>query len=635
MKRLFLGIFSVFCVIILVIGAINNYQINQITKYQYNLQQVDLITQDLLDHTEEVNYYILHPEMWDKIADGEAGYHAKSGEFWQNHFRRSRFILGTSTVEEVRNNPAFGVEFTLTYRHTEQIEKNILAQLAQIGFKESGAIGQMRTIAHAVEAETPSIRNKILSIRRHEKDFFMRHDQQYAVKLNTEINAWKQMSDFPKSMYAYQRHFGILRSAVEKVFIADGMNSYERWSEETALQLTNLRSLRKGLLAHNLAKSGEILEFNFGMNILILILGVGLSILFSARLSKSVVSLQKTMESYISSNYETTLVSPRSIPKNEFGKLILHFVQLTHKINQDVKLLEGRVARRTLSLQEKNEELETQHQEILRSMRYAKDLQRSLMAHPKELKYLFNTYELFYQSKELVGGDFYWSRQVLEDNRDLRYFAIADCTGHGVPGALLGVMGMQALDEILGLRTYEPGEILNSLRWYISQRLNRNNNRRYDGMDIALICIDHQNNKLQFAGAHQSAWILRDQEIHELKGQRMPVGWSESHHENFATQEWDLAPGDRILLFSDGICDQFGGGHDKKWGKKMLREILQNYQHLPATEQFEHIIQQFNAWKGEGEQTDDCTLVLLEPGTMTPLPLAKKRSTQQQLSVME
>jgi sigma-B regulation protein RsbU (phosphoserine phosphatase) len=635
MKRLFLGIFSVFCVIILVIGAVNNYQINQITKYQYNLQQVDELTQDLMSHTEEVNYWILHPEIWDKLSDQEAAYQSRSEAFWQNHYRRSLFILGTHTVKEVLNNPEFDVEFTLTYRHTEQIESNILTQLAQIGFKESGAIGRMRTIAHAVEAETPAIRNKILSIRRHEKDFFMRHDEQYADKLNAEIDSWKKTDEFPKSMFDYQKHFGILHAAVDKVFISYGHSSYERWSTETALQLANLRSLRKGLLSHNLSKSREIQEFNSLMNILILILGVGLSVLFSARLSKSVVSLQKTMESYISSNYETVLTPSRFIPKNEFGKLILHFVQLTRKINQDVKLLEARVERRTLSLQEKNEELEMQHQEILRSMRYAKDLQRSLMAHPKELKYLFNTYELFYQSKELVGGDFYWSRQVLEDGRDLRYFALADCTGHGVPGALLGVMGMQALDEILGLRTYEPNEILNSLRWYISQRLNRNNNRRHDGMDIALICIDQQQRKLQFAGAHQSAWILRNNAVHELKGQRMPVGWSESHNANFITQEWELEPGDRILLFSDGICDQFGGDEDKKWGKKNLRELLQANQHVSAPEQFELIIKQFNAWKGDGQQTDDCTLVLLEPGMAKGEPWIRTRTGTQELAVVE
>lgn len=613
MKRLFLGIFSVFCLIILLIGTFNNLQIDKITQYQFHLQQVDELTQELLTHSEKIESRVANPESWDQLAANPSKSIQLSATFWDFYFRNSLEVLSNEIVQKASGKQHADILLTKDYGKIERLESSMITGLTISGFKEKGAIGNMRQIVHQLENENPGFKQRILSIRRHEKDFIMRQDLEYAQKLNAEIDTWKQSKDYPASMNLYQDNFNQLTKAISTVFIQrDGL--YNSWKTKTRQQLADLRSLRKTLLIQNLDQTRQISEFNSAMHLLVFILGIVLSVIFTMRLSKSVVSLQKAMENYIGNDYENKEISGLHVPRNEFGKLIQHFIQLSHKINQDVKLLENRVERRTISLQSKNEELENKHQEILRSMRYAKDLQQSLMSDPTELKYLFHTYELFFQSKDLVGGDFYWSRHFTKHEKDLRFFALADCTGHGVPGALLSVMGMQALDEIIEAGILKPDEVLNALRSNVAHRLNRNNNRRHDGMDIAFISIDYNSGILSFAGAHMSAWILRKGNVIELKGQRMPVAWSESHNDSFTAMEWKLDADDQIFIFSDGICDQFGGANNKKWGKKPLREIVASGIANDCQALFTEITGAFHTWKGNEEQTDDCTLILIEPG---------------------
>ena len=204
-------------------------------------------------------------------------------------------------------------------------------------------------------------------------------------------------------------------------------------------------------------------------------------------------------------------------------------------------------------------------------------------------------------------------KEVNDEQEQLIYFALADCTGHGVPGALLSVMGMNALDELIDAGIRQPAALLNELRALVSRRLNTHEDKRNDGMDMALILLNKQTNTVTFSGALLPMWILRKDELIECHGQRMPIGYTFFDVSTFCEQTVQLFPDDKLILFTDGIVDQFGGLNQKKFGRKMLREWL-----LKATEEstphlFSKLVHHFECWKGKEEQTDDCTILVLEP----------------------
>ena len=226
---------------------------------------------------------------------------------------------------------------------------------------------------------------------------------------------------------------------------------------------------------------------------------------------------------------------------------------------------------------------------------------------------------IFYRPKEIVSGDFYWYTNIDR----LSVFAAVDCTGHGVPGAFMSMLGTALLDEIINKeRILNPGQILQRLRNGVIQSLQQHgeSGEVKDGMDLALCVIDYDNMNLQYSGANSPIYIIRKKEneiieqtknissedfiLYELKGDRMPVSIHVSM-ENFTTHQFTLMEGDLIYLFSDGYADQFGGPQKKKLHYKSFKKILLNHCNEPIAEQKSSIESEFNAWKGENAQIDD------------------------------
>lgn len=612
MRKLFLSIFGVFCGVLVIIGAFNNYQFQRISAYQIHLQQVDQLTQELNNHYEKINFWIANPSSWDYLASNKEIAIRNSALFWTRHKLKSTHVLQNEIVKNGLRNEFIDKQYLKNLNVISKTEGQLLILLTKAGFKDLGAIGSMRKIVHKLELKPGVDLETLLSIRRDEKDFLLRKKDLYAWKIHHAIQKWRLSPDFPKEMNQYDSEFTIYSTSIQRIFTNEP-NIYQVWKKDHRKKLKILHETRNNLLNYNLFHSKNIQQFNIVIYVSILVIAIILSIYFSKILSHSVSQLQKTMEKYIKSNYSEVEVLKLNIPKNEFGKLMIHFLQLSNKISSDFRLLEERVERRTKTLKEKNEELILKHDEIYQGMRYAKDIQQSLMSNTKELNAFFEKCRLFFQSKDLVGGDFYWSKSISTEEVDLRFFALADCTGHGVSGAMLSIFGMQSLDEIIGKGVYDSGEILNQLRWNVSHRLNRNNDRRYDGMDIALFSIDYRNKVMNFSGANLSVWIIDSGEIVELKGQRMPIGWTDTHHDSFKSFSIQLFQTDRILVFSDGISDQFGGEKDKKWGRKQIKAILNANLDKGIDFLFDKIMFEFENWKAENEQTDDCTMVMIDP----------------------
>jgi len=254
-------------------------------------------------------------------------------------------------------------------------------------------------------------------------------------------------------------------------------------------------------------------------------------------------------------------------------------------------------------LQLSNIEKERLLQDVTDSITYAKNIQTAILPSKKNIKKLLRESFIYYKPKDIVAGDFYW----LQERNDRVFFAAADCTGHGVPGAMISVVCNNALNR--SFREYalsEPGKILDKTREIVKEEFEKSGKEVNDGMDIAICSLEgHQ---LQYAGALIPVWIIRDGEIKEIKGDRQPIG-RYGQNKPYTTHTYDLQGGDTIYIFSDGFIDQFGGEEGKKFKIQPFRDLLLNIQEHNMYDQKTIMYKAFEDWKGTLEQIDDVCVI--------------------------
>lgn len=245
------------------------------------------------------------------------------------------------------------------------------------------------------------------------------------------------------------------------------------------------------------------------------------------------------------------------------------------------------------------------NKEILSSIKYAQRLQRAILPDDEKFARLLPKSFIFYKPKDIVAGDFYW----LVESEDYVYIAVADCTGHGVPGAMISMTCLSALDRSVrefGLKT--PADILDNCLRLIVETFDGGEFRVYDGMDIALCRIDRKNMKLQFAGAHNNLYYISDGEPLILKADRQSV-CRFSNDNPFTNHEISIKESDTFFIYSDGLQDQFGGPKRKKLMPHRVKKFLADNVNQPYDEQASRLEKAFEEWKGNTDQMDDiCVL---------------------------
>jgi ligand-binding sensor domain-containing protein/serine phosphatase RsbU (regulator of sigma subunit) len=251
------------------------------------------------------------------------------------------------------------------------------------------------------------------------------------------------------------------------------------------------------------------------------------------------------------------------------------------------------------------EEIEAHHKEVKDSIMYAKRIQSAILPPTKLVKSHLKDSFILYAPKDVVAGDFYW----LEEVKGEVLFAAADCTGHGVPGAMVSVICNGGLNR--SVREYgliNPGEILDKTREIVIEEFAKSEEEVKDGMDIALCSI--KGKKLKYAGANNPLWIIQKDgtEVIQIKAEKQPIGKYAQEHP-FKTHEIDVNEGDTIYLFSDGYQDQFGGEKGKKFKTANLKRLLLSIQNQSMEKQKELLIKAFEDWKGELEQVDDVCVI--------------------------
>ncbi len=305
--------------------------------------------------------------------------------------------------------------------------------------------------------------------------------------------------------------------------------------------------------------------------------------------------------------------------------ILLRINKLRHDNNQTLRTKNVEVLQQKEEIEAQRDEIEAQRDEIKRqrdlselqtnkiikqnkditdSIEYAKHIQIALFPDKITLQKVLKNGFCLFKPKDIVSGDFYW----VGHTQNKSVIVAADCTGHGVPGAFMSIIGINFLNEIVyDENIVTPNEILNELRKKIIKTMVHANRieESKDGMDVALITIDYDTMKLEYAGAYNHLYYIHDHMLNVIKADRMPVGISEKSIASFTNHTMDIQSGDIFYLFTDGFADQFGGPLRKKFRIGNLRELLLEVHEKEMTEQKRLLFEAFINWKGKEQQVDD------------------------------
>lgn len=283
--------------------------------------------------------------------------------------------------------------------------------------------------------------------------------------------------------------------------------------------------------------------------------------------------------------------------------------QVKQKANVALALKNESIHQQKEQIELQNMELGIKNKEITDSIKYAKRLQEAILPPQALVKRLLPESFVLYKPKDIVSGDFYF----VEEWGGKTFVAAVDCTGHGVPGAFMSIVGYNLLNQALNVYGLDkPFLVLNDLNKNISKMLHQSEEESAvkDGMDICLISIDPKRKMLEYAGAYNPLWIVRDGALLEFKADKFPVGaFVGETMKSFTHQEIQLLAGDMIYMFTDGYADQFGGAAGKKFKYKQLQALLLEHNGLGVAEQKKLFDQTFETWKGSLEQIDDILLI--------------------------
>jgi len=259
-------------------------------------------------------------------------------------------------------------------------------------------------------------------------------------------------------------------------------------------------------------------------------------------------------------------------------------------------------------IEEQRDQIAHQKEEITDSITYASKIQRAVLPSTEKAHEILRDHFVLFKPRDIVSGDFYW----MTENKGKVVVVAADCTGHGVPGAFMSMLGVSFLNEVVNKNEIiQANLILNELRTNVKTTLKQTGQtgESKDGMDLALCILDYDEMKLQYSGAYNPLYLIRDGELLETKADKNPIGIYIKEKESFTNNEIDLQKGDTIYIFSDGYVDQFGGPKGQKLKSKYFKSLLLEIQNKNMDEQREFLDNYIEKWRGDIGQIDDIIVI--------------------------
>jgi serine phosphatase RsbU (regulator of sigma subunit)/Tfp pilus assembly protein PilF len=291
-----------------------------------------------------------------------------------------------------------------------------------------------------------------------------------------------------------------------------------------------------------------------------------------------------------------------------FIGFVFNRFKVTQKQKNIIELKEQETKKQNIIITQQKELVEEKQNEISDSINYAKRIQTSFLANEMEFKDHFEDYFILFKPKDVVSGDFYWATSV----ESKLFICVADSTGHGIPGAFMSLLNISLLNESVLSRNYSSTiDILNFIRNILILGLKPDETGQggNDGMDCVLIIIDFKTLEMEFSGANNPLWIIRNNNVIELKADKMPVGRSPKETVSFSSQKFQLQKNDLLFGFTDGFPDQFGGPKGKKFKYKQFEELLISISHESMEIQKQKLEEVFENWKGNLDQVDDVCII--------------------------
>ena len=298
-----------------------------------------------------------------------------------------------------------------------------------------------------------------------------------------------------------------------------------------------------------------------------------------------------------------SLESAYKVEANDFISKPFNRYELLIKVRSALNLVQ-----KIKEIKSQRDKVEKQKKDILDDIRYSKRIQKAIFPTDEFIAETIPEHFILNMPRNIVSGDFYWAGKL----NDRKIIAVGDCTGHGISGAFMTMVGIAFLNEILSEKIAKnANEILFELRKLVMKLLKQKGElgEAADGLDISLAIIDEKKNNIQFAGANNPFYIVSDGELNIIKGDRMPIGIHLDFEKPFTNHNIDIHNGDMIYLFTDGYADQFGGPRNKKFRYKQFRDLLLEIYTMPLIKQKEKLSRTIVDWMGNNEQIDDILIL--------------------------
>ena len=522
------------------------------------------------------------------------------------------------------------------YESYEIIFDSLKCQLLKRGFKDWGIEGKMRVYAHKLEQFDDVDKVTVLQLRRREKDFIIRLDtsyvsqvESYAQKIFDDASHSSTKGDSIKiCAQLYKTYFDSLVIYELRLGLKN-QSGLKKKADNVSVMLYNEIRFIVGLFQ----KQQQIVYFQLLLYYaIILLLFILLCVIFSfyiaRKISKPFNQLSIHIENFVLSNFclEDKLIIENA--SSEVQILNKNFSKMQAEIIDYLNYFKVKVEERTNEISQQLEEIQRQKEMIYNqkkivdlhnknmtdSIKYALRIQQAMLPDEDSVGKMIPNSFILYKPKDIVSGDFYFVDIVNVLGVDNLFFIAADGTGHGVPGAFMSLLGLNNINRtIYGLSESKPQVILSVLNHALVQTLRKKHNKCIvtDSMDVAFCKIDLKNRKMEFVGANRPCYIIRQNELIDIKGDRLSIGAESvlSLESKLTSHFIDLESGDCIYIFTDGFCDQFGGNANKKFKKKDFVEILKTIHSKEMHEQKAILDLVFENWKGNESQTDDMLIM--------------------------
>jgi serine phosphatase RsbU (regulator of sigma subunit) len=371
------------------------------------------------------------------------------------------------------------------------------------------------------------------------------------------------------------------------------------YSQGSVIRIISDRTSQKALLRREATK----------LIVIFVLTLVALTILIYRKTKVITLPIKNLVENVIRITSGNLRERAEVVGNNEITILTEKFNMMIAQLESYTYELEEKVKERTIKIEKQKEEIEEQKKHIMDSIYYARRIQNAILPSFSIISEHLKNYFIYYLPKDIVSGDFYWVHEA----DGLFMIAAVDCTGHGVPGAFMSIVGFNQLNYAVTVKkARSASKILDELNQGVITTLNENTSETSikDGMDMALCVLDLKNNKAEFAGANNPLVLIRDNKILRYKGDRFPIGaFDGSQPQLFTNNVIDLIEGDCLYLFSDGYADQFGGLDGKKFMYRRFEELLLEVNTLPVYKQKETLNKRLMKWKGSNDQVDDILVI--------------------------